>query len=76
MIKSNLAVVMARRSKKITEVSRATGLSRTTLTRLYYGKTRNLSFDTVGRLCGYLGCDVGELLEYTGKTTDRKEAGV
>lgn len=48
---------------KISGVSRDTGISRTTLTNLYYGKSKAVSFSVLGRLCNYLGCSVGDILE-------------
>lgn len=48
---------------KISGVSRDTGISRTTLTNLYYGKSEAVSFSVLGRLCDYLGCSVGDILE-------------
>lgn len=63
MIKSNLAVIMAQKGyRTIKKVSEETGISRTTLTALYYNKCTGIQFDTLEKLCDALTCEVGELL--------------
>ncbi len=64
-INSHFAALLGERRMKISEVSRATGISRTTLTHLYYGTGKAVSFDVLGRLCGHLGCTVGDILVTT-----------
>ncbi|GED14880.1 helix-turn-helix domain-containing protein [Aneurinibacillus migulanus] len=64
MIKSNLPVLMAERLLKVKHLSEETGISRTTLFSLYYGKGKGVQFDTLDKLCQYFGCTIGELLEY------------
>ncbi|MGE7840130.1 helix-turn-helix domain-containing protein [Lysinibacillus sp. NPDC093712] len=63
MVKSNLPVLMAERYLKITTLSEKTGISRTTLTKLYYSKAKGIQFRTLVALCKFLDCEVGELLE-------------
>ncbi|MGO5097505.1 helix-turn-helix domain-containing protein [Agathobaculum sp. LCP25S3_E8] len=62
-VNSRFATLLGERRMKISEVARATGISRTTLTNLYYGKGEAVSFSVLGRLCGYLSCSVGDILE-------------
>lgn len=62
MVDNNLAVLLAQRLIKITDVARETGLSRTTLTALYYKSSKNISLHTLDMLCSYLDCSVGDLL--------------
>ena len=57
-----LAELMGKRKIKISDVARGTGLSRTTITDLYYEKSKNISFETLDRLCTFFACDVGEIL--------------
>lgn len=61
-VTSRLAVLMGERKKKISDVSRETGISRTTLTHLYYGDNQAISFEVLNKLCNYFQCDVGEIL--------------
>lgn len=58
----DLRVVLAKRKLKITDVAKATGISRTTLTALYYEKSQGVKFETLETLCKYLKCPVEELL--------------
>ena len=63
MIRVHLSRLMGEKRLKIADIERDTGLSRTTLTRLYHEKAGRLDFDTLEILCKYLDVGVGELLE-------------
>jgi len=63
---SNFAIILAKKQLEISEVARCTGISRTTLTNLYYNKSGAISFDVLGRLCEFLDCNVGDLFTYEG----------
>ena len=63
MIRVHLSRLMGEKRLKIADIERDTGLSRTTLTRLYHEKAGRLDFDTLVILCKYLVVGVGELLE-------------
>lgn len=54
MIKSNLSILLAERNLKITKISKDTGISRTTLTALYYNNAKGIQYDTMNTLCKYL----------------------
>lgn len=53
MIYCNLAGLMANKKVNISEVSRDTKLSRTTLTALYYNEFKGIQIDTADTLCRY-----------------------
>ena len=61
MIECKLSTLMGDQRKKISDVSRATGISRTTLIELYYDRSKAVSFRVVELLCRYLNCTVGDL---------------
>ena len=61
MIECKLSTLMGAQRKKISDVSRATGISRTTLIELYYDRSKAVSFRVVELLCRYLDCTVGDL---------------
>ncbi|OMD08409.1 helix-turn-helix domain-containing protein [Paenibacillus odorifer] len=64
MLRINLAVVMAKkRIYSLAPMSEATGISRTTLTALYYEKGKGVQFETIEKVCKYLDIQVGELIE-------------
>jgi len=54
LIRSNLSVLLAERNLKISQVSKDTGISRTTLTALYYNTGQGIQFETLNKLCLYL----------------------
>lgn len=66
VVTENFAVILAKKHLKISEVARRTGISRTTLTNLYYNKNGAISFYVLGKLCEFLDCSVGDLVTYEG----------
>lgn len=64
VIKCHLSKIMGEKKLKISDVSRDTGISRGTLTRMYYETLVRIDIETISILCGYLGMTVGELFEY------------
>lgn len=66
MINNNFSKLLGERLLKISKVSEETGISRTTLTNLYYRRNRKISFDVLDKLCEYLNCNVGDIIEYKG----------
>ncbi|WP_289141558.1 helix-turn-helix transcriptional regulator [uncultured Brevibacillus sp.] len=64
MIKSNLPILMAKnRIRTVAELSERTGISRTTLTAIYYGKGKGVQYQTLLTLCSLFNVGVGEILE-------------
>ncbi len=65
MIESRLSIIMAERKVfTLKSLSDQTGLSRTSLTNLFYGKGDGIRFQTLDVLCKALNIGVGELLQY------------
>lgn len=64
MIKCNLGPIMADRLTTGIAVSRATGISRTTILNLSKRRSGGIQFETLDALCQHLGCTVGEILEF------------
>lgn len=64
MMVNKFSVVLAERLLKITQVSRDTGISRTTLTNLYYRRAEAVSLEVLDKLCKYLGCQAGDIFEF------------
>lgn len=67
-VKNNLSTLLGERRLRISDVARDTGLSRTTLTALYYERGDAVSYRVLGILCEYLGCGVGDILTVSGVT--------
>lgn len=64
MIKCNLSRIMGENKLNIQSVHEGTGLNRNTISNLYHEKVSRIDFHTIDKLCNYLNCEVGELLEY------------
>ena len=63
MIKCNLSRLMGEKKLKISDVAKDTGINRGTITRLYHETAVRVDFDVLEKLCVYLECEIGELLE-------------
>ena len=64
MIKNNLATIMGDRLLSKKALAKGTGLSRTTLTDIYYRRSENIKLSTLTKLCDYLKIPLSELIEY------------
>ncbi len=57
-----MRVLLAKKRKKVSDAAEATGLSKSTLTALYYERTKTPSLETLNKVAGYLGVTLDELL--------------
>jgi len=64
MIRCHLSILMGRDKLRIADVSRLTGLNRSTITALYRETATRVDLPAVERLCRLFKCDVGDLFEY------------
>ena len=63
MLKNNLSAIMGATRIKIYELEKISGISRSTITRLYYNQTNTVSFNTIENICKALNCTPGDLFE-------------
>ncbi len=61
-MKNNMRVILAKKRLKVADVARETGLSKSTLTALYYERTKNPEVETLLKIADYLGVTLDELL--------------
>lgn len=61
-MENNLRVILAQQRKTVAEVHEATGLSKYTLTQLFYERTKNPELQTLLKISEYLNVTVDELL--------------
>lgn len=61
MIKCNLSILLAERNLKISELSKRTGISRTTLTSLAQNQSKGIQFDTFDTICSFLKVSPNDL---------------
>lgn len=64
MIYCNLAGLMANKKVNISDVSKSTGISRTTLTGLYYNKFKGVQLDTANELCKFFNVNLDKLFMF------------
>lgn len=63
MIKCHLSTLLGAKKLKIADVVRETGINRSTVNRLFHETNNRIDFETLEKICLYLNCTVGELLE-------------
>ncbi|HGP8971093.1 TPA: helix-turn-helix domain-containing protein [Streptococcus pneumoniae] len=62
-MKNNMRLLLAKQRKKTADVAEATGISKSTLTALYYECAKNPSLDTLKKVSSYLGVTLDEFLD-------------
>lgn len=62
VVKNNLRVLMAQHKLSMQDVHERTGLSRTTISKLYNEQSAKIGFDTIIELCKLFDCEVADLL--------------
>ena len=63
MVRCHLSRMMGERRLRIADVTRDTGVTRGTITRLYHEKAERIDLASLEKLCRYLDCGVGDLFE-------------
>lgn len=63
-IKSRLAVILAEKEMKLTELEKRTGISLNNLSILKTGKAKAVRFSTLNAVCKALDCQPGDLLQF------------
>jgi putative transcriptional regulator len=63
-IKSKLAVILAEKEMKLSELEEKTGISLNNLSILKTGKAKAVRFSTLNEVCRALNCQPGDLLQY------------
>lgn len=55
MIKYNLILLLAERQLKVADAVRQTGISKTTLHKIYKDESTQIDFETIDKLCDFWG---------------------
>ena len=61
----NLDVMLARRKKRSKELAAYVGITEQNISLLKSGKVKGIRFSTLERICEFLKCQPGEILEYS-----------
>lgn len=62
-MKCLLSTLMGQARYSIQDVHNKTGLSRTTITQLYYDKATRIDYRTIDKLCSLFNCKISDLLK-------------
>lgn len=68
MIRCHLSSLMGRDKLNIADVSRLTGLNRSTITALYRETSTRVDLPAIEQLCTLFKCSIGDLLEVVPET--------
>lgn len=69
-MKNNLRVMLALKKKKVSDVSRATGISMPTLINLYYERIKEPKVTTLMTIANYLEVSIDDLMNQGGTTME------
>ena len=64
MILCNLPVLLAERRMKVADLIRMTGISKSTMHKVYNEQTSRIDFETMDKICEALEIGVGDLFTY------------
>lgn len=64
MIKCKLPLLLAEKRLKVADAVRETGISKTTLHKIYNEQSTRIEFETIDKLCAFLDVTVDELFEH------------
>lgn len=70
MIVNRLPLLLAEKRLKVADAVRETGISKTTLHKIYNDQSTRIDFDTIDKLCEYLDVKVGDIFEYVPNEND------
>ena len=70
MIKCKLPLLLAERRLKVADAVRETGISKTTLHKIYNEQSTRIEFETIDKLCAFLEVTVDELFEHIPNDTE------
>lgn len=72
-MKNNLSMILGSRLISISDVSDNTGLSRTTVTDIYYKRANDLKLSTLEKICDFLQISLSELIEYEPQILNKED---
>lgn len=64
MIKVNLDVMLAMRKKKSKDLAEYVGITEQNISLIRSGKVKGIRFATLDKICEFLECQPGDILEY------------
>ena len=68
-IRINLDVMLARRKKRSRDLAEYVGITEQNISLLKSGKVKGVRFETLNKICEFLQCQPGDLLEHESDET-------
>ena len=65
-----LDVMLAMRKAKSKDLAEHVGITEANLSLLKQGKVKGVRFETLERICDYLGCQPGDILKYVAEAAE------
>lgn len=72
-IRVHLEDVLKARGMTSKELCALVGITEANLSILRSGKAKGVRFGTINKICGYLGCDVGDILKFDGNLEEDED---
>lgn len=63
VIHCRLSTLLGERRIKMAELSRLTGVSKTTINAMYHDRVRTIDYSVLERICTSLDCGISDILE-------------
>ena len=63
-IHCRLSTLLGEKRIKMAELSRMTGVSKTTINAMYHDRVRKIDYGVLERICKALDCGLSDILEY------------
>lgn len=63
VIHCGLSTLLGERRIKMAELSRLTGVSKTTINAMYHDRVRKIDYSVLERICTSLDCGISDILE-------------
>lgn len=63
-MENELSRILGERLIKVSDVHKATGISKVTLTDIYYQRSKNVQIKTLRKICDYLQISLSDLIDY------------
>ena len=72
-IEVHLEEVLKKRNMTSKELCTLIGITEANLSILRSGKAKGIRFETVNKICYYLGCNIGDILNFDGHLEDEND---
>lgn len=72
-IQCKLSTLLGEKRMKMIELSRETGISKTTILNMYHDRVNKIHYSIISRICTVLECSIDDLLEFTPESEEAME---